>query len=187
MVGLLPLSYRKAFENEKFVLRIFSAVLFLGLVFVLGIIFLLPSYFSLVFSLDDVLRRFEAEETSLKRKDIEGLESKISYINSLTDSYVSNESKRKSFASILFSLTNAVPAEIKLLGIEFQLGSGNEFVFHIRGEAERRSALIVYSQKLREIPEIKEVHSPISNLLSDTDIRFLLETTIKPEYYENQN
>lgn len=185
MRGLLPLIYSKTFKREKIISASFLIFVFSGIIFLSGFIFILPSYFALVFSLDDVLRRMDTEEISLKRKDVDGLESKISYVNSLIDSYFDGESKRKSFSSLLFSLTNSVSNEIKLTSIEFQRDASKDFVFHIRGEALNRNALILYSQKLRQIDQVKELRSPISNLLQETNIKFLLETTINPKYYNN--
>lgn len=183
MRGLLPPAYSKILKREKLIWRFFWAFVFCGLTFLLGLIFLLPSYFSLVFSLDDILRSLDTEEVSIKRKDIEGLESKISYTNSLLDSYFSGESKRKSFSELLLSLTNLVSNDIRITSIEFKKGAGDEFVFHIRGEATKRSALILYSQKLRQLDQIKELRSPVSNLLQETNVKFLLEAVINSKYY----
>lgn len=185
MMGLLPPIYSKIFKREKLILHVFWIFVFGGLTFLLGLIFLLPSYFSLVFSLDDVLRSLNTEEISIKRKDVEGLESKTSYTNSLLDSYFMGESKRKSFFELMLSLTNPVLDGIKLTNIEFQNGFNDEFIFRLRGEAQKRSDLILYSQKLRQLDQVKELNSPVSNLLQETNIKFLLEATLNPKYYKN--
>ena len=137
--------------------------------------------------MDDVLRSLGAEETAIKRRDVDGLESKISYINSLLDSYAKGESKRNYFSEILLSLTNSVSDGINFTGIEFQKSSGDDFVFHIRGKAEKRSALIVFSQKLRQLEGVKELRSPVSNLLQDTNVNFLLEVVVNSQYYAHKN
>ena len=187
MKGLLPSSYSNVLKREKLILRVFSVFIFGVFIFLSGIIFLLPSYFTLVFSLNDVLRNLSTEEISLKRKDVEGLEGKTSYINSLLDSYFDGESKRKSFSNLLLSLTNFVSDEIKLTSIQFQKDASEGFVFHIRGEAADRSALILYSQKLRQLEQIKELRSPVSNLLQEKNIKFLLEAVINQKHYEYKN
>lgn len=184
MVGFLPLVYLRALKKERFIRVIFGVFVFGGILLAFGIVFILPSYFSLIFSLDDVLRSLGTEEVAVKRKDVEGLESKIFYNNSLLDSYFQGESKRKSFSQILLQITNSVSNEVKLKSIEFQKTKDGEFVFHIRGEAKKRNALIIFSQKLRQLEEIKELRSPISNLLQEENIKFLLEAVINLKFYE---
>ena len=87
----------------------------------------------------------------------------------------------------MLAITNATFDEIKLTGIDFQQDASKNFVFHIRGEAVNRNVLISYSQKLRQLKEIKELRSPVSNLLQEANIKFLLEVVINPQYYEYKN
>lgn len=187
MMGLLPLSYSKIFKREKLILRIFLLFVFGGMIFILGIIFILPSYFSVLFSLDHVLRSLGTEEILLKRKNVGEIESKVSYINSLTDSYFLGESKRKSFSQSLLSLTNPASNDIKITSVEFEKSEENESIFHIRGESADRNALILYSQKLRQLPQVKELRSPISNLLQEKNLKFLLELVINSDYKDGEN
>ena len=184
MIGLLPSAYSQVFKKEKLIKRIFVVFVFGGLFLILGVTFLLPSYFTLVFSLDDVLRSLGTEEVAIKRKDIEGLESKISYTNSLLDSYFLGASKQKTFSELLFSLTGLVSDGVKLTGIEFQKATGEGFLFLLRGEAATRNSLIIFSQKIRQLPQVKDLRSPVSNLLQETEVKFLLEVLINPQFYE---
>src|SRR3989344_1236819 len=178
MIGLLPPVYLQTFKKEKIIKRIFVVFVFWGLFLVLGIVFLLPSYFTLVFSLDDVLRSLDTEEVAIKRKDVEGLESKISYSNFLLDSYFLGVSKQKSFSELLFSLTENVSNGVKLTGIDFQKSTSGGFLFLLRGEATNRNSLILFSQKIRQLSQVKDFRSPVSNLLQDTDVKFLLEVNV---------
>ncbi|MEK7559970.1 MAG: hypothetical protein AAB522_01560 [Patescibacteria group bacterium] len=187
MRGFLPSTYLRYFKWEKTILGSFLIFILLGVIFISGIIFILPSYFALTFSLNDILRRTNTEEVFIKRKDVDGLESKISHINSLLDAYFDGESKKKLFSGVLLAITNATFDEIKLTGIDFQQDASKNFVFHIRGEAVNRNVLISYSQKLRQLKEIKELRSPVSNLLQEANIKFLLEVVINPQYYEYKN
>lgn len=184
MVGLLPENYRQIFKREKIISRLFSILVVAGTIFLFGLAFILPSYFSLVFSLDDVLRSLGTEEISIKRKDVDGLEERIFYANFLSNAYFAGESKRKQFSELLISLTNLISNDIKLTSIEFQMGSGNEFVFNIKGEATTRNALVLYSQKLRALPQVRELRSPVSNLLQEINVKFLLEAVINKQYYD---
>ncbi|HEY4521569.1 MAG TPA: hypothetical protein VJH05_00285 [Candidatus Paceibacterota bacterium] len=187
MIGLLPKVYSQEFKKEKIIKRIFIVFILWGLFLAFGVVFLLPSYFTLVFSLDDVLRSLGTEEVAIKRKNVEGLESTISYTNSLLDSYFLGVSKQKSFSELLFSLTKNVSNGVKLTGVEFQKSTGGEFVFLIRGEAATRNSLILFSQKIRQLPEVKDLRSPVSNLLQETEVKFLLEALINPQFYEYKN
>jgi hypothetical protein len=132
MIGLLPQIYSKILKREKLILRIFLICVFTGFIFLSGLIFLLPSYFSLVFSLDDVLRSLNTEEVSIKRKNVEDIESKISSANFRIDSYFTGESKRKSFSELLLLLIIPASDEIKLTSIEFKKSGSNEFIFYLQ-------------------------------------------------------
>jgi len=187
MIGLLPKVYSQAFKKEKIIKRIFIVLVLWGLFLVLGIVFLLPSYFTLVFSLNDVLRSLSTEEVAIKMKDVEGLESKISYTNSLLDSYFLGVSRQKLFSELFLVLTGNISNGIKLTGIEFQKATGEGFLFLLRGEAVTRNSLIMFSQKIRQLPQVKDLRSPISNLLQDTEVKFLLEVLINSQFYEYKN
>ena len=184
---LLPERYSNIFKREKIIHLISSLFVFLIFVLIVGIVFLLPSYFTLLFSSSDVLRRTNTEGISLERRDVLGVESEIAQINLTSDSYFLNEESRREFSGVLLSFVNVAFEEIKLINIEFQMGSEGEFVFHIRGEAQKRSDLILYSQKLRGLPQIKELRSPVSNLLQEKNVKFLLEAVINPQYYDYKN
>ena len=69
MIGLLPKVYSQEFKKEKIIKRIFIVFILWGLFLAFGVVFLLPSYFTLVFSLDDVLRSLGTEEVAIKRKN----------------------------------------------------------------------------------------------------------------------
>ena len=184
---LLPQNYFNIFKKEKRI-RLFSALcVFLIFILLVGVTFVLPSYFALLFSSSDILRRTDTEEISLKRKDVSSVENNIASINSMLDSYFTGESSRQSFSSVFVPVVNSAPETIKLANIEFQKDSSRAFVFHLRGNAEKRNDLILFSQKIRELPQVKELRSPVSNLLQETNIKFLLEVLVNDQYYDYKN
>src|SRR3989344_5796435 len=115
--SFLPPIYQKALRREK-ILRLSSA--FLGLlssVAFLCVIFLLPSYFMLAFSKDDVLRRLKTQEEVLAKKELKKLEEKIGGVNRLAAAYRKGEDGRKNISPILAGIANSAPEAVKFSAI----------------------------------------------------------------------
>ena len=82
-ISLLSKEYTKEVRREK-ILR--SAVVIFGIistVLLVGIIFMLPSYFTLTLSQEEVARRLQAQQESFARQNVNVIEEKIQKINAL--------------------------------------------------------------------------------------------------------
>jgi hypothetical protein len=180
---LTPIVYRKEFKRIKTFRLAFSFIVLVEFVVVIGIIFMLTSYFTLFFSKSDIIRRLSIQEELLARRDLESLETKIVAINNLVLRHEKNEARRFSFSDVIFKIANATPASVSLTNISMDQLSNNTFVVSVRGDAALRDDFIDYLQELRKITEFATVHSPISNLLSEQDVDFTVDIDLSPEFY----
>ncbi len=187
MINFLPKKYSKIFIVEK-VLR-GASIVFLVLisVFFIGTIFLLPSFFSLKLVAGDILRNAEVEEALLEKKDVASLEKEISFVNTALDSYEKNSMKSRSFSGFLSKFINLAPSGIRLDRIDFSQAKDGSFFLKLFGEASLRENIISYTESMRDIEEIKEIKSPLSNLLKNENAPFVLEADIKSDFYEYKN
>ena len=182
-MSLLTKNYQRAFRRER-ILKIFTALFFLFSSSVLvGFVFMLPSYFIVVFSKDDVLRRLHSEEEVLSRREVGKLEAAISKVNKTISTYESNEIRRRSFSDLLIKVFMLTPQNIKILNINLKK-SKDVFLLDIAGNALAREDLLGYISTLEATPDFSEVLSPINNLLEESDINFTITLKIKPEVYK---
>lgn len=183
---LLASAYEKEFRREKIARALVIFLAMLILVAATGLIFMFPSYFALVFSKDDVLRRLKAEEESFAQKEFKNLEGQIARLNAQIFSFERNENKRYSLAPLIQKLALATPTEIKLGSINFgRAGQEKDiFSFGIQGEADSREDLLKYVEVLRSMDEFVSVNSPVTNLLKENRASFFLDIKIKPGRYK---
>src|SRR3989344_2283356 len=148
-MSLLPQIYQKEIRREKIVRLCFLFFSFTSEVLLIGIIFMLPSYFSLIFSANEVLRRWDAEKQAFERQDITSFEDTITKINQRTMLYTNNENRRHNLSRLLVRVAEADDKNIHLNSINLQSGNEGAFKFVIRGTASTRDAFLSYIQRLK--------------------------------------
>jgi len=186
MSGLLPKNYEKAFRTEKIFRLCFWGISYASLVFVFGIALLIPSYFTLKFSFNDTLRQLDTQELSISRRNAESLENKIISLNSMLRDYNRNELKKFSFSNLLQIFINSSNEGIKINSVDFDKNQEGLFFIKLTGEAAARNDIIGYAGVLKNLKEVSEVRSPITNLLKDFGAPFVIEVDIKKEFYEHK-
>jgi|SRR3989344_26104 len=186
MSGLLPENYIKAFKTEKIFRICLAVILFVSLVLVFGIALLVPSYFTLKFSLDDTLRQLDTQELSIERRNAENLERQILSLNSMLSDYNRNELRKFSFSNLLSNFINSSVEGIKINAIDFDKNQNGIFFIRLSGEAAMRNDIISYVGVLKNLKEVSEVRSPVSNLLKDAKAPFIIEIDIKKDFYEQK-
>ncbi len=180
--SLLPDSYQKIIRREK-ALRI--VCIGLGAIITaltVTIILLLPSYFFLVFSRDDVLRRLEAEQATFARRDVKPLEKEIEGTNQTVIAYLSGRSQHKDFAPILVALSEVKAPSVRVTQITIRQGSG-KYIAEIAGRAGTRDDFLEYVRQLRSHKMFDGVASPVGNLLKEKDVVFTIVVDIKREIF----
>lgn len=186
MSGLLPKNYVNDFKMEKIFRLCLGIIFYISLVLIFGIFLLTPSYFVLKFSLNDTLRQLATEESSLRRRDSENIEQKMISLNSMLRDHNRNELRKFSFSNLLISFINSSVEGIKLNGIDFDKNQNNTFFIRLSGESASRNNIIAYTNSLKNLIEVSEVRSPITNLLKDVKSKFIIEADIKKEFYEQK-
>lgn len=180
---LLP-EYEKEFRREKN-FRVGIGVAFIaGILLAIGLVFMLPSYFALVFSKDDIARRLAAEEEVFGKKEFQILKTRIALINQKTLSFDREENKRRALAPILAKLAAGTPDGIRLTFINLSKNERGTFTLSLQGEASDRSRLLLYIDMLKGVDAFSAVGSPVSNLLKEVQVPFSLNIDIKPEFYK---
>ncbi len=183
MNSLLPQSYRFEFRREKILRLLFVWMLLLIVVLVVGIACMTPSYFALVLSRDDVLRRLQIEEESLRRREVASIETAINSVNQKLSLFKKNKTRRYPFSNLLVSVINQAPAGIKLTSVDLRRGNNNTYVLALQGVAGTRENLLTFTDRLRSAAEVASLSAPLSNLLAETNVSFAVEVAIKPEFY----
>lgn len=148
-----------------------------------GIILMLPSYFTLMFSATDVLRRWDVEKKAFDRQDIASFEEMITKINQRVSLYTNNENRRHHLTDLLLGIAGADNKEIRLNSINLRSETDGSFTFILMGTATTRDAFLSYAQRLKAVPQFSSVNYSISNLLRESDVAFELDVSISKESY----
>lgn len=181
--SLLPQKYIKEARREK-ALR--SAVVMFGIfnvVLLIGIVFLLPSYFTLTFLQGETERLFLVRQEALARQNAHELEDTIRRINERAALHRQNESRRKPVAPLLLRLAAADTAGIALRAAHLFEDKTGAFVAALQGNAATRSVFLAYVQRLENTGGVAAVRSPVDNLLREADVSFNLEVVLNREFY----
>ena len=132
-MSLLTENYEKEFKREKFLRILIGFAVILIVAFLVGLVFMLPSYFVLIFSEDDILRRFKAAEEVFEKKEFKNLEEQITAINSRISSFEKNESRRREFAALLRKIAANTPNGTKIMLINLNKNRENLYTLSIHG------------------------------------------------------
>ncbi len=181
---LLTEKYEKMLKREKIYKLLSAFLILLSAAAAIWIICLLPSYFTVIFSKGEILRRVEVEEAILARRKSDKLEAETAAINKTIADYERNEANRRSFSDLLISIFRASPDEINIENISLSKNKDGTFMITLQGGASTRGDLISYVSILQKIPAFSEVRSPVSNLLEESNPKFNIVLNIKPEVYK---
>lgn len=182
-MNFLTPEYDKLIRKEKGLRLVLTFLYMLFCVSAVGAVLLLPSYFVLVLSQDEILRYVEAEEAVLARKQLQEIEKRAGQVSRTLDLYSSNESLRRPLAPLVASLANETPSAIKLSSIELKKNSDESFSFLVRGKAKTRDEFLAYLDRIKRMQEAAAVISPVTNVLKESNLDFSLEIKIKKEVY----
>jgi hypothetical protein len=180
----LPSLIQKKVMRAKLWRFVLALIILIGFALLVASILLLPSYFVLLFSVEQIDRRVVIEEQVLARRDLVSLESRVRSINSKIESFEKNESFRYSLSSLLYILGEDTKTGIEISNMTLRTtGEGGAFVMQIQGIADTRDRLVSYIETLRLREEFVSVFSPISNFLEETNVEFSLEVTVNEKVY----
>lgn len=174
MINLVPTNGLKTIRKEYWIRVVSVWLVLLGLVCIVGIVLLLPSYIRLTMQINDI----NAASNTLN-------ESAISFDVSAAELIEANNQ-----AQLLTRESDAPDFSEYIAAAESVAGSGiavDSFVlltaspstlFTVTGEAATRQDLELFRDQLEASPEFLAVRLPISNFISDRDITFSMDITI---------
>ncbi len=147
------------------------------IVFASGVVLLLPSYFSLTFQEKDILRQIELTKKSVEAKRVEEAEQSIRNVNKKLEILAAHKSSP--ISAYLAALSAKTLGGVTLSSITF---SKEKQTLEIRGKASERPYFLKFLENLKEEERFKSINSPISNLLKERDLDFVVTVVLgKPE------
>ena len=186
-MSLLTPNYEKEFRREQIIRVWISFIIILIIIAAAGLIFMSPSYFALMLSKDDILRRLQAEEKVFEKKEFKSLEEKITALNGKIFTFEKNEKKRHDLAPLLNKIAISAVTGIRLNSITLSKNEQGLFAFSVAGEAGTRDEFLKYVDRLRAVKEFSSVNSPVANVLKENKTSFSLSIKINPEAYKYES
>ncbi|MFH0852676.1 MAG: PilN domain-containing protein [bacterium] len=173
-LNLLPPDEKKEIASRNALRRIIafgSGTLFFIFIFLmlLGSVWL---YLSIQLnSIGDLLAKAETNPESQSvqeiKKEVEGINSRLQYLNKL-------QGQENDYSEKLAKISELIPAGIILKNI-----SATDKKISLQGNAASREALLLFEGALNTSPDFKNLDSPLSNFLKETDIEFTFMFEIK--------
>ena len=175
--NILPPEEKKHIETlrESRIAIVWGSTFFVVLVFTA--LLLLPSYFTLSLQKDEVLRNLEITENSPVAKRIIGIQQSIIALKKNSEDIKKISKNGNSFSSIVANIVESIPPGITLTALEYD-GVLQRLSLH--GIADTRAAIARLEEILKKNKNIKDVHIPLSSLVSQKSINFNIAVTVLP-------
>jgi hypothetical protein len=183
-LNLLPLNDRKRVGNER--LRRFLALFYSGvaMIFVVGIVLLLPTYFFLFFQNKGVAELAAAARNSTESEQGQKTEQLIEHTNNTLRRLKQEHSLMpSSITRHLNDVISLTPAGIILIQYSYTQETDT---IQIRGTAAFRDNLLYFVENLQTHSEFENIESPVENILREKDIDFTISFHITNTHKENQ-
>lgn len=173
-INLIPTQEKKNLRLE--VARRIIILLTEWLIIFLSIasILLLPSYFPLFLEYRELKRQAEIEEEASRQLKISEFKSESRKIQRDIESIKSASARRSKISEIVNSLLK----ETEGIAISELIIQKQENII-INGQAATRRDLLDFEKKLRNISEIRNISTPLSNIVKETNINFTTQGKLK--------
>lgn len=166
--NLLPPSAQKAvfLEETRRIVRFFAGGIMV--VIAVGLVLLVPPYFLNVAVRQELERSLALEEDASTKAGVDDLTARMAATNNAIDSLKKNVSGSSLASRISDEIFSSAGPEIGIQ--QLTVRSNGDITMH--GFAVTRSDLLGFEKKLRESEHIKDVSSPLRNIIKETDIEF---------------
>jgi len=169
MINLLPQNQREEFLQEKRAKIIFV----LGFLLLFFIFFLAILFFSIKIYLtgENQNQKFLLEKANILIADpkYKELEKEITKNNKLISQLNEFYKNQTNVVDVLEKVSNLLPEGVILTSFSYQKESNQ---VSLQGKAQTRENLLVFKKALESQPGIKDLNSPISNLIKSTNIDY---------------
>lgn len=176
--NLLPANSRRAlwFEEVRQIIIFFAA----GTIIILLIAssLLLPSYLPLFLERKELERKFMLEEEALQRLKVQETIVKIRSVKAAIVSLKNFVNTSGRASAILTSLLGKAGQNITITIATVRSSSEVSF----RGIARTRQDLLSFEAALRNSGRFQDIASPLSNIIQETNISFVIEGKLKPAF-----
>jgi Tfp pilus assembly protein PilN len=169
MINLLPQNQREEFLQEKRAKIIFV----LGFLLLFFVFFLAVLFFSIKIYLtgENQNQKFLLEQTNVLITDpkYKELETEIIKNNKLISQLNEFYKNQTNIVNVLENISNLLPEGVNLTSFSYQKESNQ---VSLQGKAQTRDSLLIFKKALESQPEIKNLNSPISNLIKSANIDY---------------
>ncbi len=170
-INLLSSKEKKDITFEKTNISIISSFVVLLIVSVLLSIVLYTIHDLQKENLKALSQQAASVRQFLDKEENKAMEEKVRKINYYLITINKNEKERTRFSKSLAEIASLTPDKIRLFNIAL---SKEEKKFEISGNAKSRDSLLQFSEYLEKSEYFENIESPLSNLISPTNINFSL-------------
>ena len=176
LLNILPDEKKKTAEQRMrfrfFVWQVF--LLFSLELFLASFLFVISLWIHFERQHQEILNQeFDSRYTEEKQQRI--FEEKFQSVNEAADAVLSINKKHFSFTQVFLLLDRHISDAITLEHV-----STKDFKIFLSGTADTRDDLLVFSEKLKGEPCFSDVKLPLSNLLTQNQVDFQIDITIRP-------
>ncbi|TSC69436.1 MAG: hypothetical protein G01um101466_33 [Parcubacteria group bacterium Gr01-1014_66] len=169
--NLLPPAQKKDIRIEEWR----RAIRYIGVVTlctgILGITFLLPSYFDLIFRKDDTDRMLAQQKMAIADPDISKIRKRVNVLSDQFNGLAQILTRPQHVSDLLDYFFLRLPPTVSLASVVLKKNGQMEFT----GTATTRNDLLAFEEILRKSGMFQEILSPISNIIRERDIQFTLK------------
>lgn len=176
-INLLPPQEKKALWFEETHRMVVFFTVGILIIFVVGSTLLLPTYISIFIETRDRERALALEGEASKKLNLDKVIARGRALKSVADTLEVAVQDSGRASRILEFLGNAGPGIVIT-----NLGVRKDNTVAINGRAETRDNLLDYEKTLREKGWFQAINSPLSNIIRETNINFVLEGKLKSPY-----
>lgn len=174
-INLLPPKEKEVVWLEETRRVVFFFTVFITIIMVIGSMLLIPSFLNLFLEQREFVALTKKEEkvsADLKVEEILAEAKKINLSVQALKEYLSEPPR----ASALFeNLLATVNSSIVISGLEIKKGGK----IQVTGVAATRQELLGFEKRLRDSGLLQEISFPISNIIKETNINFVMQGKTK--------
>lgn len=171
--NLLPPSQQLNIARERWVRAVLFVTGSIGSVLIIGSVLLSPSYLPLLLEKQELERAHAAVQDKAQELHVQETLASINAVHSFlrTIHEIGNSNTSAAFLHLLPDAQSSVTLS--------QLIIRNHGSVTMNGHAPTRNDLLRFEEQLRESGYVQDIVSPLSNIVQETDINFVLQAKIK--------
>jgi hypothetical protein len=173
MINLIPQNAQRQLRAKRFQSALAAFGFFMMAILAVGFVMLLPSFIALRFMIADFSYAREAEERSPVSRALEERTRALADLEALARNVLARARTTPSFDDMARETLRIAPA-----GIDFEVMRFEKKAFILEGRYQHRSLFLAFLNALPTIDLVKDVSSPLSNLLKETDAPFFITLSL---------